>query len=114
MRDPQWDGVVDGEVCGQGALAESIKTFLYWVPVKLGTNDALRLCVSCGDALVREVCTVSRKGLNYLFRGQLGSITLVTAQSSVNRWLHKLRILFTLTYLMLALGLVCDSNISGQ
>lgn len=113
MRDPQWDGVVDGEVCGQGALAESINTFLYWLPVKLGTNDALRLCVSCGDALVREVCTVLRKGLNYL--SWPTRLNYFTAQSSVLHWFYKLRILLTLTYyLKLASGLVCDSDTSGQ
>lgn len=55
VRDPDWQGVVDGEVCGLGALAESVRTFLHWVPIKLEMKDALRLCVSCGDALAQEV-----------------------------------------------------------
>ncbi|CAN0183838.1 unnamed protein product, partial [Pylaiella littoralis] len=49
-----WEGVVDGEVCGLGPLADSIRVFLHWVPIKLDTSEALRLCVSCGDALARE------------------------------------------------------------
>ena len=55
VRDPEWEGVIDGEVCGIGALAESVRSFLHWVPIKLETREALRLCVSCGDALAREV-----------------------------------------------------------
>lgn len=55
MRDPDWEGVVDGEVCGLGPLADSVKTFLHWVPIKLDAREALRLCASCGDALAREV-----------------------------------------------------------
>lgn len=58
VRDSEWEGVIDGEVCGLGALAESVKTFLHWVPIKLETRDALRLCVSCGDTLAREVRTI--------------------------------------------------------
>lgn len=55
VRDPQWEGVVDGEVCGLGPIAKSVQTFLHWVAIKLETTDALRLCTSCGDALAREV-----------------------------------------------------------
>lgn len=55
VRDPEWEGVVDGEVCGLGSLADSVKTFLHWVPIKLDGREALRLCASCGDALAREV-----------------------------------------------------------
>lgn len=55
VRDPEWEGVVDGEVCGLGPLADSVRTFLHWVPIKLETREALRLCASCGDALAREV-----------------------------------------------------------
>lgn len=55
MRDPEWEGVVDGEVCGLGPLADSVQAFLHWVPIKLDKSEALRLCVSCGDALAREV-----------------------------------------------------------
>lgn len=55
VRNPELEGVADGEVCGLGVLAETVRTFLHWVPIKLGTNDALRLCVSCGDALAQEV-----------------------------------------------------------
>lgn len=47
--------MVDGEVCGLGPLADSVRVFLHWVPIKLDTSEALRLCVSCGDALAREV-----------------------------------------------------------
>lgn len=55
VRDPEWEGVVDGEVCGLGPLADSVRTFMHWVPIKLEAKEALRLCVSCGDALAREV-----------------------------------------------------------
>lgn len=55
VRDPEWEGVVDGEVCGLGPLADSVQVFLHWVPIKLDKNEAMRLCVSCGDALAREV-----------------------------------------------------------
>ncbi|CAM9209213.1 unnamed protein product [Ectocarpus sp. 4 AP-2014] len=54
VRDPEWEGVVDGEVCGLGPLAESVRTFLHWVPIKLEMKDALQLCVSCADALAQE------------------------------------------------------------
>lgn len=59
-RDPQWEGVIDGEVCGLGPIAKSVQTFLHWVAIKLETTDALRLCVSCGDALAREVSGTAR------------------------------------------------------
>lgn len=55
VRDPEWEGVVDGEVCGLGSLADAIQEFLHWVPIKLEAREALRLCVSCGDALAQEV-----------------------------------------------------------
>ena len=55
VRDPEWEGVVDGEVCVLGPLADIIKTFLHWVPIKLDAREALRLCASCGEALAREV-----------------------------------------------------------
>lgn len=55
VRDPEWEGVVDGEVCGLGPLAGSVRTFLHWVPIKLEARETLRLGVSCGDALAREV-----------------------------------------------------------
>lgn len=42
-------------MCGLGPLAESVRTFLHWVPIKLEMKDALRLCVSCADALAQEV-----------------------------------------------------------
>ncbi|CAM9135050.1 unnamed protein product [Scytosiphon promiscuus] len=54
VRDPELDGVIDGEVGGFGPIAESVQTFLHWVPIKLETGEALRLCVSCGDALSQE------------------------------------------------------------
>lgn len=55
VRDPEWEGVVDGEICGLGPLADSVRTFLHWVPIKLDSREALRLSASCGDALAREV-----------------------------------------------------------
>lgn len=71
MRDPEWEGVVDGEVCGLGPLADSIRVFLHWVPIKLDTSEALRLCVSCGDALAREV------GVAVFFRVRIASLILL-------------------------------------
>lgn len=69
MRDPEWEGVVDGEVGGLGAIADSVRTFLHWVPIKLETREALRLCVSCGDTLSQEVrwcCAVCVTGCHVL------------------------------------------------
>lgn len=63
VRNPESDGVVDGEVCGSGALADAVQTFLHWIHIKLETAEALRLCVSCGDALAKQVKFVSSANL---------------------------------------------------
>lgn len=72
---------MDGEVCGLGALADSVKAFMYWVPIKLKTNEALRLCVSCGDALVEEVSTHA-----YRRKGLLSELFSFTPQNSRTAW----------------------------
>lgn len=77
IRNPQSDRVVDGEVCGSGAIADEVQAFLHWVPIKLETAEALRLCVSCGDTLVKQVKLVSlanlRQSRSYGFNGHFRS-----------------------------------------
>eukprot|EP00752_Nemacystus_decipiens_P012187 g10805.t1 len=69
VRDPEWEGVVDGEVCGLGPLADIVKTFLHWVPIKLDAREALRLCASCGDGLAREgEFACAREFYNFVFK----------------------------------------------
>eukprot|EP00903_Cladosiphon_okamuranus_P012352 g11581.t1 len=69
VRDPHWEGVVDGEICGLGPLAESVRTLLHWVPIKLDSREALRLCASCGDALAREgEFACAREFYNFVFK----------------------------------------------